>query len=70
MTNPFDDENAQFLAVVNDEGQHALWPTFAEVPNGWRTVHGPASRQECLDHVTETWVDMRPKSLTRQDANH
>ncbi|PZG01840.1 MbtH family protein [Micromonospora deserti] len=63
MTNPFDDENATFLVVRNDEGQYSLWPEFAEVPSGWAAVHGPASRQECLAHVEENWTDMRPRSL-------
>ncbi|MBV9450343.1 MAG: MbtH family protein [Streptosporangiaceae bacterium] len=65
MTNPFDDENGEFLVLVNDEEQHSLWPVFAEVPAGWRTVCGPASRQDCLDYVEANWTDMRPRSLAR-----
>ncbi|SCL23423.1 MbtH protein [Micromonospora pallida] len=61
--NPFDDENAQFKVLVNDEGQHSLWPAFAEVPAGW-TVRLPDSpRAECLAYVEANWVDMRPRSL-------
>ena len=63
MTNPFEDENGKYLVLRNDEGQHSLWPTFAEVPAGWETVYGEASRQECLDYVNKHWTDMRPKSL-------
>ncbi|MFI9724040.1 MbtH family protein [Streptomyces sp. NPDC052396] len=63
MSNPFEDENGIFLVLVNQEEQHSLWPDFAEIPAGWRTVHGPAGRQECLDYVNEHWTDMRPKSL-------
>ncbi|MCP2163256.1 MbtH family protein [Goodfellowiella coeruleoviolacea] len=65
MTNPFDDENGTFLVLVNDEGQHSLWPSFAEVPAGWRTVHGPDTRQSCVDYVETHWTDMRPLSLIR-----
>ncbi|MEU5690773.1 MbtH family protein [Actinosynnema sp. NPDC020468] len=65
MTNPFDDENGTFLVLVNDENQHSLWPTFVEVPAGWRGVHGPESRQSCLDYVEEHWTDLRPASLIR-----
>ena len=65
MTNPFDDENGEFLVLVNDENQHSLWPRFAEVPSGWRTVHGPAGRQDCLSYVEEHWTDLRPASLVR-----
>ena len=62
-TNPFDNAEGTFLVLVNDENQHSLWPDFVDVPAGWRTVHGPAPRQECLDHVEANWTDMRPRSL-------
>ena len=65
MTNPFDDDNGRFHALVNDEGQYSLWPTFAEVPEGWRVVFGADSRQACLDYIESNWTDMRPLSLVR-----
>ncbi|GAA4525483.1 MbtH family protein [Amycolatopsis samaneae] len=65
MTNPFEDENGRFLVLVNDEGQHSLWPSFAEVPAGWTKVFGEESRQACLDYVETRWTDMRPRSLVR-----
>lgn len=63
MSNPFDDEDAQFYILVNEEAQHSLWPVFAAVPGGWTVAHGPAGRQECLEYVEAHWTDMRPKSL-------
>lgn len=63
MTNPFDDSNASFVVLINSENQHSLWPNFAEVPAGWQVVHGPDTRQACLDYVNTHWTDMRPKSL-------
>ena len=65
MTNPFDDDNGRFYALVNDEGQFSLWPTFAEVPQGWRVVFGEDSREACLAHIESSWTDMRPLSLVR-----
>jgi MbtH protein len=62
-TNPFDNPEGTFLVLVNDENQHSLWPDFAEVPAGWRVVHGPAGREECLEYVNTHWTDMRPQSL-------
>ncbi|MFG1837159.1 MbtH family protein [Micromonospora sp. DT228] len=62
-TNPFDNADGTFLVLVNDENQHSLWPVFAEVPAGWRAVHGPAGRQDCVDYVNANWTDMRPQSL-------
>lgn len=63
MSNPFDDADGRFSVLVNDEGQHSLWPEFAEVPAGWTVAHGPADRQFCLDHVEANWTDLRPRSL-------
>ena len=62
-TNPFDDEDGRFCVLVNDEDQYSLWPVFAEVPAGWRTVFGEATRAECLEYVEQNWTDMRPRSL-------
>ncbi|MBN6042355.1 MbtH family protein [Amycolatopsis sp. 195334CR] len=63
MSNPFDQEDGVFLVLVNDEGQHSLWPAFVDAPAGWTRVHGEASRQDCLDYVEANWTDLRPKSL-------
>jgi len=65
MTNPFENTEGSFLVLVNDEGQHSLWPEFAVVPAGWTGVHGPDTRDECLAYVERTWTDMRPLSLVR-----
>ena len=62
-TNPFDDETGSFVVLVNDEDQHSLWPTFGDIPAGWRQVHSEASRAECLAYIEERWTDIRPKSL-------
>ncbi|MEU9736439.1 MbtH family protein [Streptomyces sp. NPDC048002] len=62
-TNPFEDDDARYLVLVNDENQHSLWPAFAEVPAGWTVAHTEDSRQNCLTFVDEHWTDMRPASL-------
>jgi MbtH protein len=66
MTNPFENEDGRYLVLVNDEGQHSLWPTFAEVPAGWDVVHAEDTRQACLAYIETNWTDMRPTSLVRQ----
>ncbi|MFJ3475552.1 MbtH family protein [Streptomyces microflavus] len=68
MTNPFEDENGTYLVLVNHEGQHSLWPSFAEVPADWTVAHPEDTRQACLDYVEENWTDLRPKSLTESMA--
>ena len=66
MTNPFEDDNATYQVLINDEGQYSLWPTFIDVPAGWTVAHAADSRQACLDFVNQNWKDMRPLSLVRE----
>jgi MbtH protein len=63
MGNPFDNEDLSFLVLVNEEGQHSLWPAFADVPEGWEVRVPSSPRSECLSYIEENWTDMRPKSL-------
>lgn len=63
MTNPFEDENGTYHVLINDEGQHSLWPTFIEVPQGWTIIHKSDTRAACLEFINRNWTDMRPKSL-------
>jgi MbtH protein len=65
MTNPFEDEDAAYLVLVNDENQHSLWPADIDVPAGWRVALSESMRQECLAYVEENWTDMRPASLVK-----
>ncbi|MGW6488030.1 MbtH family protein [Streptomyces sp. NPDC055056] len=65
MGNPFDDESARFVVLVNDEKQYSIWPAHLDVPGGWEVALAEAPRQECLDYVEAAWSDMRPASLVR-----
>ncbi|MFG1780750.1 MbtH family protein [Micromonospora sp. NPDC049051] len=66
MTNPFEDPDAAYRVLINEECQYSLWPVFAAVPSGWTVVFESDRRQECLDYIDEHWTDMRPASLVRQ----
>ncbi|CAM5645685.1 protein mbtH [Streptomyces tanashiensis] len=62
-TNPFDDADGRFLVLVNGEGQHSLWPSFAEVPGGWTVALAETTREACLEFIEANWTDLRPRSL-------
>ncbi|MGW1230841.1 MbtH family protein [Streptomyces sp. NPDC001478] len=62
-TNPFDDPDGRFLVLVNDEGQHSLWPSFAQVPGGWTVAFPENTRAACVEYVEANWTDLRPRSL-------
>jgi len=52
-----------FRVLRNDEEQYSLWPAAKEIPAGWISVEGPASKERCLAFVEANWTDMRPRSL-------
>lgn len=59
MTNDVDGAEELFTVLVNTEGQHSLWPTFREPPNGWKAVRPPGTREQCLAYIEEHWRDIR-----------
>ncbi|MGH9349174.1 MAG: MbtH family protein [Vicinamibacterales bacterium] len=63
MANPFEDDNAEYLVLVNEELQYSLWPSWIDVPAGWTPTGPRGLRQACLDWIDATWTDMRPRSL-------
>ncbi|MCI2417436.1 MbtH family protein [Saccharopolyspora sp. K220] len=63
MTNPFEDPEGRFYVLVNEEDQHSLWPSFVQIPAGWRKVFGEETREACLTYVEQNWQDLRPASL-------
>ncbi|MEV7773838.1 MbtH family protein [Kitasatospora sp. NPDC086791] len=59
--NPFEDPEASFVVLVNEVGQHSLWPEFLDVPAGWRIARQKASRADCLEFIERNWQDLRPQ---------
>ncbi|MGE7604548.1 MbtH family protein [Peribacillus sp. NPDC097675] len=63
MTNPFENENGTYKVLINEEGQHSLWPAFLNIPEGWSAIYGKESRKNCLEFINANWKDLQPKSL-------
>lgn len=49
--------------VINLEDQYSIWPDFKSIPSGWREEGKVGTKEECLNHIKEVWIDMRPRSL-------
>jgi MbtH protein len=64
----FDDEQAEFEVVLNDEEQYSIWPADREIPAGWRKAGKHGKKAECLTYINEVWTDMRPLSLRKKMA--
>lgn len=65
MMNPFENPDGTYLVLINDEGQHSLWPSFIDVPEGWTVAKSEDNRAACLEYIETNWVDMRPASLIK-----
>ncbi len=52
MTNPFEDPDGTYVVLVNDEGQHSLWPEFIDVPDGWTVAKSADTRDACLAYMS------------------
>ncbi|MGG0663251.1 MbtH family protein [Viridibacillus arvi] len=63
MSNPFENENGIYNVLINEEGQHSLWPSFLVIPEGWSIIYWEESRQDCLEYIDKNWTDLQPKSL-------
>ncbi|GAA0448531.1 antibiotic synthesis protein MbtH [Actinoplanes capillaceus] len=48
--------------VRNAEEQYSIWRAAQPVPAGWDIVSTFATKNECLDHISQVWTDIRPAS--------
>lgn len=55
-----------YTVVVNHEEQYSIWPSYKPMPKGWRDAGKSGLKAECLAHIKEVWVDMRPLSVRKQ----
>ncbi|MEM9212755.1 MAG: MbtH family NRPS accessory protein [Cyanobacteria bacterium P01_F01_bin.150] len=62
------EDNMIYNVVVSIEEQYSVWPTYREIPYGWRAEGKTGTKQECLDYINEVWTDMRPLSLRKAMA--
>ena len=60
----------RYVVVVNDEEQYSIWAEGRPVPAGWQTVGASGTRETCLEHISQVWTDMRPKSLRLAMGEH
>ncbi|MDT0454467.1 MbtH family NRPS accessory protein [Streptomyces sp. DSM 41527] len=56
----------EWAVVVNDEEQYSVWPVDRPAPEGWHATGQHGTREECLEHIAQVWIDMRPLSLRKR----
>lgn len=47
--------------VVNDQGQHSLWPSDRDLPCGWSPTGVRGTTEECLTHIEKVWIEVLPR---------
>jgi MbtH protein len=66
MSSIWDEEDTTIYKVVfNHEEQYSIWPAHKALPLGWQEEGKSGKKAECLDHISQVWVDMRPLSLRK-----
>jgi MbtH protein len=51
-----------FKVLVNDAGQHSIWPAGKDAPAGWHAVGPVGAKPVCTAWIEAAWTDMRPKA--------
>lgn len=63
---PDQEDTTIYKVVVNHEEQYSIWPEYKENPLGWEDAGKAGPKAECLAHIKEAWIDMRPLSLRKK----
>jgi len=58
--------NPQYYVVKNHEEQYSIWPSYRQIPQGWKAVGVAKDKADCLSFIEEEWVDMKPLSLRKK----
>lgn len=63
-------EVTYYVVVENEDNQYSIWPEGVDLPQGWKELSFKGTKQECLEYINETWIDMRPSSLTKKRSSN
>lgn len=60
-----DDPDGVFVVLVNERGEHSLWPAGTEVPAGWTVSYEAESRDDALAYVERNWTTLNTAQPAR-----
>src|SRR5687768_2524283 len=60
------EDTTNYKVVMNHEEQYSIWPSYKEIPLGWKDVGKSGLKPECLAYINEVWTDMRPLGLRKK----
>jgi MbtH protein len=53
-------DDLTWIILINDRGEHCLWPACTPIPKGWREVGPEGSADQCAAWVDRQWKAMKP----------
>lgn len=57
-----------YVVVIDAEEHYSIWPSWREIPIGWKSAGETGTKEACLDWIERVWTDMRPLSMRRAVA--
>lgn len=60
-----EDENKEFVVVIDKEEMYSIWPADRELPLGWKEEGFKGTKRKCINYIEEVWTDLRPLSLRK-----
>lgn len=58
-------DDISWIILVNDAGDHSLWPAGRPVPPGWRETGPEGDRETCLAWIDTHWTALQiPRART------
>src|SRR5579864_3951690 len=66
VNNSDKEDTTIYKVVMNHEEQYSIWPSYKEMPLGWKDAGKTGPKEECLAYIKEVWTDMRPLSLRKK----
>jgi uncharacterized protein YbdZ (MbtH family) len=61
-----DQDSVVYKVIVNGEEQYSIWPSYKQIPHGWKYAGKTGMKGDCLSYIKEVWLDMRPLSLRKK----
>jgi MbtH protein len=63
-----EEDDREYVVVLNGEDQYSIWLAYKALPTGWETIGVKGTKATCLEYIEERWTDMRPRSVRETDA--
>ena len=64
MTTDAMQDDITWIVLINEHGDHSLWPASRPIPDGWREIGPEGDADTCAAWVDAHWTALKPASRT------